>query len=208
MQSFMLQKKNLNLGPKSSYLGDFLLVFEKNIVIIEISILEFVKMQSFMQNKNTFSLVPYFSNFRQEFEKNYCPIWNQHLRICQNAKFRVKEKKNWDLNYMGSFGLGFEKIYCHIWNQNHQIYQNWSASSKGPGTTCSEGLGPDPGPLCESMPMKRKSKIFTIRLYTWKTISPNRFISWKNLLGTTNSCENRVAVRIFWCQQSWFEKNG
>ena len=48
MQSFMLQKKNLNLGPKSSYLGDFLLVFEKNIVIIEISILEFVKMQSFM----------------------------------------------------------------------------------------------------------------------------------------------------------------
>ena len=57
---------------------------------------------------------------------------------------------------MGSFGLGFEKIYCYIWNQNHQIYQNWSASSKGPGTTCSECLGPDPGPLCESMLMKKK----------------------------------------------------
>ena len=42
--------KCLNLGPKMPYLGIFGLEFEKNIVIYEISVLEFVLLQSLVQN--------------------------------------------------------------------------------------------------------------------------------------------------------------
>ena len=47
MQSFMLKKK-ISLGPKLSYLGIFQQEYEKNIVLFEINILEFVIMQKFM----------------------------------------------------------------------------------------------------------------------------------------------------------------
>ena len=43
MQSFMLNKKKLNLGPKLPFVGIFALEFEKTIVIFENSTLKFVK---------------------------------------------------------------------------------------------------------------------------------------------------------------------
>ena len=57
--------------PKLSYLGIFVLEFERTVVVLEISTLKFVKVQSFMENKETLSLgpkMPYFGTFRQKFE--------------------------------------------------------------------------------------------------------------------------------------------
>ena len=41
LQTFEKKQKFLNLGPKMPYLGIFWMEFKKNIVILEISILEF-----------------------------------------------------------------------------------------------------------------------------------------------------------------------
>ena len=48
MQNFMKKQKCLNLGPKMPYLGIFGLKFERK-KKIEISILEFVLLQSLVQ---------------------------------------------------------------------------------------------------------------------------------------------------------------
>ena len=45
-------KKYLHLGQIVLYFGNFGLEFEKTIVIFEINALEFVKLQSLVQNKN------------------------------------------------------------------------------------------------------------------------------------------------------------
>ena len=53
--------------------------FRKAIVVFEISTLEFVQMQSFLQNRKTLNLgstMLYFGIFKLEFEKNYCYICN------------------------------------------------------------------------------------------------------------------------------------
>ena len=52
----LMKKKKLNLGTTLSYLDIFELEFRKFIVMFEISIFEFVKMQSFMLNKKKLNL--------------------------------------------------------------------------------------------------------------------------------------------------------
>ena len=47
----MLNDKVLNFGRKFIYLGTFTLAFEKSSFVFEIRKLEFVKMQSFVLNK-------------------------------------------------------------------------------------------------------------------------------------------------------------
>ena len=72
MQSFILNKKN-NLGPKLSYLGTFVLGFEKSIVVIQISTLKFVKVQRFMKLEPK---SPCLGIFELEFEKPLCHFLN------------------------------------------------------------------------------------------------------------------------------------
>ena len=64
-----MQKKTLSWGPKLHYLG-VLWNLKKSIVMLEISTLEFVELQSFIQNKKTLILGPRMSSlgtFRPEF---------------------------------------------------------------------------------------------------------------------------------------------
>ena len=72
MQSFILKKK-INLGSKLSDLGTFALAFEKSIVVIQISILKFVKVQRSMKLEPK---SPYLSIFGLEFEKPFCHFLN------------------------------------------------------------------------------------------------------------------------------------
>ena len=89
-KNFEFETKNILL------LGYFYTRIWKTIVIFEISIFKFVKMQSFMLEKRNFKFetkIVLSGNFWTGIWKNYCRIWNQHARICQNAKFYVKQKK-------------------------------------------------------------------------------------------------------------------
>ena len=52
------KEKCLNLGPKMSYLGIFGLKFEENIIIFEISTLEFVEIQNFAEKEKCLNLGP------------------------------------------------------------------------------------------------------------------------------------------------------
>ena len=62
----------INLGPKMSYLRISQLELQKNIVILEVCILEFFEMQKLVQIKKTSDLVPkirYLGIFDSNFEK-------------------------------------------------------------------------------------------------------------------------------------------
>ena len=69
MQNFAKKQKYLNLGQKLADLYIFGPKFENNIVIFEISTLEFVKLQNFPQNKNAL-----FGYFWARILENYCHI--------------------------------------------------------------------------------------------------------------------------------------
>ena len=88
MQSFILKKK-ISLGSKLSDLGTFALAFEKSIVVIQISILKFVKVQHLMKLEPK---PPYLGIFGLEFEKLFCHFLNQDAPFCQNTKVHVKPK--------------------------------------------------------------------------------------------------------------------
>ena len=66
-------KEKINLGSKLSYLGTFALAFEKSIVVIQISILKFVKVQHLMKLEPK---PPYLGIFGLEFEKLFCHFLN------------------------------------------------------------------------------------------------------------------------------------
>ena len=98
--------------------GIFRIKFEKNIVIFDITTFESVKIKSFMLNNKELELgpkLPCLGIFGQEFEKKYCHIWNQH-----------------PLNYQN-------ELLTNIVNFSIE-----STFSKGPESTFSEGLDPDP----------------------------------------------------------------
>ena len=82
------------LETKIALLRYFWAAIWKNLFMSEINTLEFVKSQSFIQNKEIWNQ-KYLSRvvLGQNLKKDYCRIWNQHLQICQNAMFHVKWKK-------------------------------------------------------------------------------------------------------------------
>ena len=68
MQSFVQKQKSLNLAPKMPYLGVLLLKLKKNYRILEMSNLEFAKMQKFVHEKKIANLglkMSYLCNFVQ-----------------------------------------------------------------------------------------------------------------------------------------------
>ena len=79
--------KILKFGNKITLIGYFPLEFQKTNVIFEISILEFVNMQSFIQKQKNLGI------FGLQFNENYYQIFNQHPRICEAINFHPKQKK-------------------------------------------------------------------------------------------------------------------
>ena len=78
-----------------SYLGIFGLEFKSDVVIFEISSLDFVWLQNFVKKLKCLDLgpkMPYLDILGIKSSKNYCRIWNQHPRIRQTAKFCEKMK--------------------------------------------------------------------------------------------------------------------
>ena len=76
--------KILKFGDKIALIGYFGIEFQNTNVVFEISILEFVNMQSFIQKPKTLNLrpkIPYLGIFRLQFKKDYYQILNQHLQI-------------------------------------------------------------------------------------------------------------------------------
>ena len=68
----------------------FGLEFENNIFMIQITVLKFVLLQSFVQKIKIPKCVirnALLEYFLAGILKNYCHIWNQHLRISVIAKF-------------------------------------------------------------------------------------------------------------------------
>ena len=92
----LMKTKCLNLGPKMPYLGIFRQKFKTNMIIFEISTLEFdfsgkFREKSKMPKFETKSaLFGYF--FLAGTWKQKCHIWNQYHRISLIAKFRKKAK--------------------------------------------------------------------------------------------------------------------
>ena len=77
-------------------IGYFRLEFQKSNVVFEISILELVKVQSFIHKQENFKLGSkntLFRYFWAQFNKNYNHIFNQRPRICENIKFHPKQKE-------------------------------------------------------------------------------------------------------------------
>ena len=71
--------KILKFGTKIVLIGYFELEFQKTNVEFEISILEFINMQSFIQNQKTLNLGPkihYLGVFGLQLNKNYHQIFN------------------------------------------------------------------------------------------------------------------------------------
>ena len=112
----------------------FRLKFEKAIVILEISTLEFIQIPKIEQNNNNDN-----SNNKKWNQnclicvfwpvncKNYCYIWNQHPPVCWNAKNCSKQKKKeiWDQKCLiWTFWAELLKSYWYIWNQLPRICQN------------------------------------------------------------------------------------
>ena len=83
------------MGPRIFYLSTFGLEFENDIVIFEISNLDFLQSANFCEETNTpkFGIKnALFAYFRVRTFKNYCHNRNQHLRICLIVKFREEIK--------------------------------------------------------------------------------------------------------------------
>ena len=99
-------KKSLNLGPIISYFGISALEFENDMVIFEISTVEFAKLQNSPQKAR----IP-------KFGTTNAFLGFQLPRICLIAKFCDKTKMPKCLTKNGLFGWLWDKIlknYCHI----------------------------------------------------------------------------------------------
>ena len=121
------KNKNPKIWDHSCLNGYFELEFQKTIVVFEISILEFIYMQSFIQKqKKTSNLgpkIPYLGIFVLQFNKSYYKAFNQNVRICEIIEFHPKQKKinlRLKILYLGIWA-GLLKKYFHIWNQRPPI---------------------------------------------------------------------------------------
>ena len=112
-QSFVKKGKSLNLGLKLNCLSIFWLGFDNTIVIIEISTLKFVLLQSLVQ-QNSLSFLAW--NFK-------IILWNlnsmasilsyrKHHQQTKMPKFKTVNPFLW------WFGFKILKKCCHIWNQH------------------------------------------------------------------------------------------
>ena len=79
--------KILKFGTKNCSYWVFWTAISKTNVVFEISILEFVNIQSFTQKQKSVGI------FRLQFNKNYYQVLNQHPRICETINFHPKRKK-------------------------------------------------------------------------------------------------------------------
>ena len=121
------KNKNPKIWDHSCLNGYFELEFQKTIVVFEISILEFIYMQSFIQKqKKTSNLgpkIPYLGIFVLQFNKSYYKAFNQNARICEIIEFHPKQKKinlRLKILYLGIWA-GLLKKYFHIWNQRPPV---------------------------------------------------------------------------------------
>ena len=113
----------VNLKQKIGYFGQ---QCWKTIVIFAISILEFVLLQSLVQEITVLKFgtkSARFSYFGAGGTKYYCHIWSQHPRICLDVNFGAKikilkfgTKDNW----FGNFWAVIWKWY-YVWNQHPRI---------------------------------------------------------------------------------------
>ena len=105
----------------------FGLEFENIIVIFQISVLEFLLLQSLVQKQKSLisdqkCLVWVFLG--KNLKKNYCHIGNQHPQIWLFAKFHEKTKMLKFGNKNAWFGYFWARIlenYCHVLNQHLRI---------------------------------------------------------------------------------------
>ena len=115
--------KLLKFWTKIVLIGYFGLEFQKANVEFEISTLEFVNMQSFIQKLKKINLGPkivYLGIFGLQYNKNYYQISNQHTWICETIMFPPKRKKKKFGNKNALFGslAGMLKNYSHISNKH------------------------------------------------------------------------------------------
>ena len=131
----------LNLGQKMSDLGIFGLEFEKDIVIYEISKLQFVRWQSFSKKK-----MPKFetkNDVLKFFHQNYliwvCFGWNlktilSYLKSAPSTKvLKFATKKD----LFAYFWAWIWKQCCHIWDQ-HTNLTNWNIFGKNKNANISD----------------------------------------------------------------------
>ena len=94
-------------GTRKSYCTVVFLNQHPQNIEFEISILEFVNMQSFIQKQKTFKLGTKntFGIFGLQLNKNYYQNFNQHTRICETIKFHPKRK---------TINLGLKMLYLGL----------------------------------------------------------------------------------------------
>ena len=88
--------KILKFGTKISFIWYFGLEFPIINVVFEISILEFVNIQRFIQRQKPLNLgpkIPYLGIFGLQFNENYYQIFSRYSQICETLKFHPKQKK-------------------------------------------------------------------------------------------------------------------
>ena len=109
---FCSKIKILRFGTTIVLIGYFRLKFQKTNVEFEISILEFVNMQRFVQKQKKLNLGPkilHLGFIGLQFSKNHYQIFNQHTLLCETIKFHAKRKKKRNKN-TGIFGWNVEKL--------------------------------------------------------------------------------------------------
>ena len=93
---FCPKLKIVKFGTKIALIGYFGLELQEPNVVFEISILEFVNMQHFIQ-KHLGPKIPYLGIFGLQFNKNYYQIFNQYSRICETIKIHLQKRKKLNL---------------------------------------------------------------------------------------------------------------
>ena len=185
------------LETKIALLGYFWAAIWKNLFISEINTLEFVKSQSFIQNKEIWNQ-KYLSRvvLGQNLKKNYCRIWNQHLQICQNAKFHVKWKKIkfgtkialfgffWTGNWKKTLAIFEISTLEFIKTQFLTITVNFglgSTFSKSRGSISSEG--PGSGLLYNVCPERERERVIKEMLLLNVIRTFSKKLCWSSLTG-------------------------
>lgn len=113
-------RQNFILVTKIDVFEYFWVQLEKNFVIFETSALEFVKLQSIIQNKISLNVEPkmlFLRTFRSELTKIYCYIWNHHPQVFK-MQIYVQNQESLSLGSklpeLGISGLEFGKklLFC------------------------------------------------------------------------------------------------
>ena len=111
----------LNLEPKNTLFKCFGQQFWKDIVIFDISTLEFALLQSFVQKIKILCQISVSWDWNLEI---CCHFSNQRPRICLVAKFGAKIQILKFVTKNAWFGCSWTwswKLYCHIWTQHPRL---------------------------------------------------------------------------------------